>query len=158
MLKVFDWFKKKNKAANQGETDEFKYAVGAILDKFEINCYHSLLFVGELNGSAKWFFSKSGVWADCLRDGENSERVHCLGKRNLSALPKYDYVVFYNDFDCFKQQAADEIVQNLLQEGGRAIFISTDNSLPQNLKLLMPSFAFDVETDGEIKVLSCIKI
>ena len=88
---------------------------------------------------------------------ENSERVHFLNSKDLSSLPTYAFVVFANDFKLFCRGNEDETLKNLLTDGGRAIFISTAEPLPDNIKSVLKSFSFDVETDGEVKVLSCVK-
>ncbi len=152
MLKLF---KKKQNIAPK--TDDFKYAIGAILTKFDIKSFDSLLFVGTVNQSALWFFEKSGVWADCISDGTDSERVHYLKHADLNSLPSYEFVVFANDFSAVTKDGADKTVSSLLTENGRLILISTDTPLPDNVKTLLPSVAFDVETSGEIKVLSATK-
>lgn len=154
---MFKWFKKKNSNNKERISDEMKYAVGAILDKFSVKSFDNMLFFGEVNQSAKWFFEKSGVWVDCESLVENTERVHFLKSKDLSSLPTYDFVVFANDFKLFGRGNEDETLKNLLTDGGRAIFISTAEPLPDNIKSVLKSFSFDVETDGEVKVLSCVK-
>lgn len=154
---MFKWFKKKNMPEKERISDEMKYAVGAILDKFSVKSFDNMLFFGEVNQSAKWFFEKSGVWADCTHLVENTERVHFLKSKDLSSLPTYDFVVFVNDFALFDRGNEDKTLKNLLTDGGRAIFISTAKPIPDNIKSVLKSFSFDVETDGEVKVLSCVK-
>lgn len=154
---MLSWFKKKNTSDKIPDFAEAKYAVGAILDKFFVKSFENMLFVGSVNQSAKWFFEKSGVWVDCTDKVENTERIHFLKTKSFDKLPKYEYVVFSDDFDFLKQKNANEVLQSLLSDGGRAIFISTIRPLPCNLKTVFSAFSFDVETDGDIKVLSCVK-